>query len=111
MFAPLRFIWNATRGNRFTPWKSEYLKWRIETYSGKKAESLRARAAGQNVTVSDILTELEIAAAVARAVPAASVYAGLASMVIEATSQALAAESASAGQAIDLTTIQPLAAL
>jgi hypothetical protein len=43
MFAPLRFIWNATRGNRFTPWKSEYLKWRIETYSGKKAESLRAR--------------------------------------------------------------------
>lgn len=43
MFAPLRFLWNATRGNRFTPWKSEYLKWRIETYSGKKAESLRAR--------------------------------------------------------------------
>jgi hypothetical protein len=77
----------------------------------KKAQSLRARAAGQNVTVSDILTELEIAAAVARAVPAASVYAGLASMVIEATSQALAAESASAGQAIDLTTIQPVAAL
>ena len=32
MFAPLRFIWNATRGNRLTPWKSEYLKWRIETY-------------------------------------------------------------------------------
>jgi hypothetical protein len=43
MFAPLRFIWNATRGNRFTPWKSEYLKWRIETYSGKKADSLGAR--------------------------------------------------------------------
>ena len=40
MFAPLRFIWNATRGNRLTPWKSEYLKWRIETYSGKKAETL-----------------------------------------------------------------------
>jgi len=43
MFAPLRFIWNATRGNRLTPWKSEYLKWRIETYSGKKADSLGAR--------------------------------------------------------------------
>jgi hypothetical protein len=42
MFAPLRFIWNATRGHRLTPWKSEYLKWRIETYSGKKAETLRA---------------------------------------------------------------------
>jgi hypothetical protein len=43
MFAPLRFAWNATRGHRLTPWKSEYLKWRIETYSGKKADSLGAR--------------------------------------------------------------------
>ncbi len=43
MFAALRFLWNATRGNRLTPWKSEYLKWRIETFSGKKAETLRAR--------------------------------------------------------------------
>jgi hypothetical protein len=43
MFAPIRFLWNATRGNRLTPWKSEYLKWRIETYSGKKAESLQGR--------------------------------------------------------------------
>ena len=43
MFAPFRFVWNATRGARFAPWKSEYLKWRIETFSGKKAESLRAR--------------------------------------------------------------------
>lgn len=40
MLAPLRFIWNATRGNRLTPWRSEYLKWRVETYSGKKAETL-----------------------------------------------------------------------
>ncbi len=43
MFTPIRFLWNATRGNRLTPWRSEYLKWRIETFSGKKAESLRAR--------------------------------------------------------------------
>jgi hypothetical protein len=43
MFASLRFLWNATRGQRLTPWRSEYLKWRIETFSGKKAESLRAR--------------------------------------------------------------------
>ena len=42
MFAPLRFIWNATRGQRMTPWRSGYLKWRIETYSGKKADSLGA---------------------------------------------------------------------
>ncbi|HEX4320563.1 MAG TPA: hypothetical protein VHZ52_06650 [Acidobacteriaceae bacterium] len=43
MFAPLRFLWNATRGHRLAPWRSEYLKWRIETYSGKKAETLRGR--------------------------------------------------------------------
>ena len=40
MLAPLRFIWNATRGHRLTPWRSEYLKWRVETYSGKKADTL-----------------------------------------------------------------------
>jgi hypothetical protein len=43
MFAPVRFVWNATRGHRFAPWRSEYLKWRIETFSGKKAEALRGR--------------------------------------------------------------------
>lgn len=39
---PFRFIWNATRGYRLRPWKSPYLRWRIETYSGQHAESLRA---------------------------------------------------------------------
>ena len=43
MLAPLRFMWNATRGHRFAPWRSEYLKWRIETYSGKKADTLAAK--------------------------------------------------------------------
>lgn len=43
MFAALRFLWNATRGQRLTPWRSEYLKWRIETFSGMKAESLTGR--------------------------------------------------------------------
>jgi hypothetical protein len=43
MLTALRFIWNATRGHRLRPWRSEYLKWRIETYSGKKAESLQPR--------------------------------------------------------------------
>ncbi|MDR3742542.1 MAG: hypothetical protein P4L40_26285 [Terracidiphilus sp.] len=43
MFAPLRFIWNATRGHRLTPWRSEFLRWRVETYSGKPAETLTAR--------------------------------------------------------------------
>jgi hypothetical protein len=40
LFAPLRFLWNATRGHRFAPWRSEYLRWRVETYSGKRAEAL-----------------------------------------------------------------------
>jgi hypothetical protein len=43
LLAPLRFIWNATRGNRLTPWKSPYLRWRVETYSGQKAETLTAK--------------------------------------------------------------------
>jgi hypothetical protein len=38
----IRFLWNATRGHRLTPWRSEYLKWRIETYSGRKADTIDA---------------------------------------------------------------------
>jgi hypothetical protein len=36
----LSFLWNATRGHRFRPWRSEYIKWRIETYSGMKADTM-----------------------------------------------------------------------
>ena len=43
MLAPLRFLWNATRGHRLAPWRSDYLRWRVETYSGMKAETLTAR--------------------------------------------------------------------
>jgi len=43
MLAPIRFIWNAMRGHRLTPWRSEYMRWRIETYSGMKAEKLTTR--------------------------------------------------------------------
>ena len=43
MFGALKFIWNATRGHRVMPWRSEFLRWRVETYSGKPAESLGAR--------------------------------------------------------------------
>jgi hypothetical protein len=32
----LRFLWNATRGHRIAPWRSPYLLWRIETYTGVK---------------------------------------------------------------------------
>jgi hypothetical protein len=44
LLAPFRFIWNATRGHRLTPWRSEYLRWRVETYSGKRAETLTVGA-------------------------------------------------------------------
>lgn len=43
MLAPIRFIWNATRGHRLAPWRSEYLRWRVETFSGQRAETLTAR--------------------------------------------------------------------
>src|SRR5947209_5178424 len=72
-----------------------------------KASVVRARA-GKNVTVSDILTELEVAAAIAETVPSAQPYAKLAAIVIAATSDALAAEKSSAGQPITLDSIQPV---
>jgi hypothetical protein len=43
MLAPLRFLWNATRGHRLAPWRSEFLRWRVETYSGKSAETLTSK--------------------------------------------------------------------
>lgn len=39
----LRFLWIATRGHRLRPWRSEFLKWRLETYSGLHAEQITAR--------------------------------------------------------------------
>jgi hypothetical protein len=35
-----RFLWIASSGYRLQPWRSPYLRWRIETYSGKKAEEV-----------------------------------------------------------------------
>jgi hypothetical protein len=43
MLAPFRFIWNSMRGHRLTPWRSEYFRWRVETYSGMKAETLTTK--------------------------------------------------------------------
>jgi hypothetical protein len=43
LFGALKFLWNATRGHRLAPWRSEFLRWRVETYSGKPAETLRTR--------------------------------------------------------------------
>jgi hypothetical protein len=36
-------IWDMTRGYRLCPWKSPYLLWRIETYSGMEAKDIDFR--------------------------------------------------------------------
>jgi len=36
----LRVLWKLTKGYRLTPWKSPYLKWRMETYTGMHAETI-----------------------------------------------------------------------
>lgn len=39
----LGYFWRASRGYRFRPWRSPYLRWRIETYWGIDADSITAR--------------------------------------------------------------------
>ncbi len=39
----LRILWRLTRGYRLRPWRSPYLRWRIETYWGLHAESITPR--------------------------------------------------------------------
>ncbi len=83
--------------------------------SPTSTQKVRARAArirsgaGANLSAVDILTELEIAASIAEAVPQAQPYAALAALVIAATDEAVAAENANAGKPIDLSTLQPIA--
>ncbi len=36
----VRTWWRLTRGYRVCPWRSPYLRWRIETYSGTPAEGI-----------------------------------------------------------------------
>ena len=33
-------LWRLTRGYRLRPWRSPYLRWRIETYSGLQASEI-----------------------------------------------------------------------
>ncbi len=40
MSRTLRFLWDATRGHHLAPWRSPYLRWRIETYSGVKMKEI-----------------------------------------------------------------------
>jgi hypothetical protein len=41
--APIRFLYYAFRGHWLRPWRSPYLRWRIETYSGIPAGTINAR--------------------------------------------------------------------
>ena len=34
------FLWRSTKGNRLRPWRSPYLRWRIETYWGLHADRI-----------------------------------------------------------------------
>jgi hypothetical protein len=43
MLEGARFVWTATRGHRLRPWRSEYLKWRLETFTGKHADEVGAQ--------------------------------------------------------------------
>ena len=39
----LRFLWRATRGHRLRPWRSPFLRWRMETYWGTPADQIGFR--------------------------------------------------------------------
>ena len=39
----IRLLWSLTRGYRLTPWRSPYLRWRLETYTGADARALDFR--------------------------------------------------------------------
>lgn len=36
----LRILWRLTRGYRLCPWRSPYLRWRLETYWGLHADQI-----------------------------------------------------------------------
>lgn len=36
----VRFLWITARGYRLCPWRSPYLRWRIETYTGIPADEI-----------------------------------------------------------------------
>lgn len=40
----LGLLWRLGRGSRLRPWRSRYLRWRIETYWGIPAEALDFRS-------------------------------------------------------------------
>ena len=43
IWSAVRLAWAAGKGYRLRPWRSPYVRWRVETYSGQKAETVRLR--------------------------------------------------------------------
>jgi hypothetical protein len=39
----IRIAWRLSKGYRLRPWRSPYLRWRIETYWGLHADQIAAR--------------------------------------------------------------------
>ena len=40
VFYTLRYYWRAAKGHRLRPWRSPYVRWRMETFFGIHAEQL-----------------------------------------------------------------------
>lgn len=40
LWEAVRYYWITARGYRLRPWRSPYLRWRLETYFGPAAEPL-----------------------------------------------------------------------
>jgi hypothetical protein len=45
----LGVLWRLSRGYRLKPWRSPYLRWRIETYWGLQADQINAAMFGRFV--------------------------------------------------------------
>jgi hypothetical protein len=43
MLKTIGHYWSVSRGYRFAPWKSPYLRWRFETFLGAEAANMTAR--------------------------------------------------------------------
>jgi hypothetical protein len=43
MFDALQFYWTAAKGYRLRPWRSPYIRWRMETFFGPEAAPTGAR--------------------------------------------------------------------
>jgi len=41
ILSAVRFWWGGCAGYRLTPWRSPYLRWRVETFTGKPAGTLK----------------------------------------------------------------------